>query len=184
MLLLIIDLESLHRARTSEGPTAEALAAARDVATSLHDLSHRLHPTKLRLVGLVAALEQLCEESSRAGMTIGFTHDHVPLKLEPDVMLCVFRVVQEAVQNAIKHSGARKLSVHLSEAEGVLTLSIADDGVGFDVEAAWHKGVGLSSIRERLEAVGGTLQIRSRPGGGTQLTAVVPAAVAAPAMAG
>ena len=184
MLLLIIDLESLHRARTGVGPTAEALAAARDVATSLHDLSHRLHPTKLRLVGLVAALEQLCEESSRAGMTIGFTHDHVPLKLAPDVMLCVFRVVQEAVQNAIKHSGARRLSVHVSEAEGVLTLSVADDGVGFDLDAAWHKGVGLSSISERLEAIGGTLQVRSHPGGGTQLTAVVPAAVAEPAMAG
>lgn len=184
MLLLIIDLESLHRAKTGEGPTAQALAAARDVATSLHDLSHRLHPTKLRLVGLVAALEQLCEESSRAGMTIGFTHDRVPAKLAPDVMLCVFRVVQEAVQNAIKHSGARRLSVHLSGAEGVLTLSVADDGVGFDVDAAWQKGVGLSSISERLEAVGGTLQIRSHPGGGTQLTAVVPAEVAEPAIAG
>ena len=180
LLLLTLDLESLQRANAGQRPAAEALTAVRDVATSLHELSHRLHPTKLHLLGLVAALEQLCEESTRAGMAIEFTHDDVPFKLAPDIMLCFFRVVQEAVQNAIKYSGARRLSVHLSDAEGLLRLSVVDDGVGFDVDAAWRKGVGLSSMSERLEAIGGTLQIRSDPGSGTRLTAVAPSAIAEP----
>lgn len=180
LLLLTLDLESLHRANAGQKPTTEALTAVRDVATSLHELSHRLHPTKLRLLGLVAALEQLCEESTRAGMAITFTHDHVPFTLAPDIMLCFFRVVQEAVQNAIKYSSASRLSVHLRNAEGLLTLTIVDNGVGFDVDAAWGKGVGLSSMSERLEAIGGTLQIRSNPGSGTRLTAVAPSSVAEP----
>jgi signal transduction histidine kinase len=180
LLLLTLDLESLHRADAGRRPTAETLTAVRDVATSLHELSHRLHPTKLQLLGLVAGLEQLCEESTRAGMAIEFTDDHVPSKLAPDIMLCFFRVAQEALQNAIKYSGARRLSVHLSDAEGLLRLTVVDDGVGFDVDAAWRKGVGLSSMKERLEAIGGTLQIRSEPGSGTRLTAVAPSVVAAP----
>ena len=112
---MTIELELLGRASRDKAPAAEALTVARDIAKSLHELSHRLHPTRLRLIGLVAALDHLCLELSRAGLTIAFTHDDVPSTLPPDVMLCLFRVVQEALQNAIKHSKASDLSVHLAE---------------------------------------------------------------------
>ena len=174
MLLLTLDLEGLARSSGDKVPATGALAAAREIATSLHDLSHSLHPTRLRLIGLVPALEQLCIELSRAGLIIEFTHDDVPSTLSPDIMLSVFRVVQEAVQNAIKHSDAARMSVHVSGGSGVLQLTIADNGVGFDVDAAWRKGVGLSSIAERLDAIGGTLRIHSAPGAGTRLEATAP----------
>jgi signal transduction histidine kinase len=176
MLLLTIELESLGRAKP-EGTPAEALKTVQEISTSLHELSHRLHPTRLRLIGLVAALDRLCVELSRAGANVAFTHDGVPSILPPDVMLCLFRVVQEALQNAMKHSNARELSVHVQGGDTELGLTITDDGAGFDVDAAWRKGVGLVSMVERLEAIGGTFEISSTPGTGTRLTATVPAHV-------
>ena len=178
MLLLTIDLESLARGSADRAPAAGALGAARDIATSLHDLSHRLHPTRLRLIGLVPSLEQMCAELSRAGVTIECTHREVPSKLSPEVMLCVFRVVQEALQNALKHSSATIMGVHVTGESGSVTVMIADNGVGFDVDAAWRKGVGLSSIRERVDECGGIFEIRSSAGAGTRLTATVPVEVA------
>ena len=119
MALLTIDLELLgERAEVTVEPLAdEASNRAHDIAKSVHDLSHRLHPARLRLIGLVAALNGLRHELSRtSGIAITFTHDHVPSTLPPDLTLCLFRIVQEALQNAVKHSRARQISVHLSEA--------------------------------------------------------------------
>ncbi len=175
MLVLTVELELLGRANRHQGPAAEALSVARDISKSLHELSHRLHPTRLRMLGLVAALEHLCVELSRAGFTITFTHHLVPSSLASDVMLCLFRVVQEALQNAIKHSRAKDVFVHLGFDGDRLTATIVDNGGGFDVEAAWGNGVGLVSMVERLEAIGGILRIDSRRGQGTRLRASVPA---------
>ena len=174
MLVLTVELELLGRVNRPQSPAAEALSVARDISKSLHELSHRLHPTRLRMLGLVAALEHLCVELSRAGFTITFTHDLVPATLPPDVMLCLFRIVQEALQNAIKHSQAKNVSVHVGSNGDGLTVTIVDNGVGFDVEAAWSDGVGLVSMVERLEAFGGTLRIDSRRGEGTRLAASIP----------
>jgi signal transduction histidine kinase len=176
MALLEIDLELLGRAVpvAEEDLADEALRRARDVAKSVHDLSHRLHPAKLRLIGLVAALNGLQRELSQSGIAITFTHDDVPSAISPDVTLCVFRIVQEALQNAIKYSSARHVSVHLAGGPSGLILTIYDDGVGFDVEKAWGKGLGLISISERLDAIGGTFQIHSTPGAGTRLHVTIP----------
>jgi signal transduction histidine kinase len=174
MLLLTMELESLRRSDERPGPAAEALTVAKGISKSLHELSHRLHPTRLRLIGLVGALEQLSHELSRAGVGITFTHRNVPALMSSEVMLCLFRTVQEALQNAIKYSGARDMAVHLIGGPAGLTLSVIDDGVGFDVEEAWGKGLGLASMSERLETVGGSLEIQSMPGEGTQVTASVP----------
>jgi signal transduction histidine kinase len=94
------------------------------------------------------------------------------------VTLCLYRVVQEALQNAVKHSGAREIFVHLQGGDAGLTATVVDDGAGFDVDAKFGKGLGLVSMTERLEAVGGALKIRSAPGGGTRLKMTVPAASA------
>jgi signal transduction histidine kinase len=180
MALLEIDLELLGGAvqGDAEGLASEVLNRAQSVAKSVHDLSHRLHPAKLRLIGLVAALHGLQRELSQSHIAITFTHDNVPSTLPPDLTLCLFRIVQEALQNAIKYSGAYQVRVHLAgDAQG-LTLKIEDDGVGFDVSAAWGKGLGLISIDERLEAIGGTFEIRSKPGAGTRLEVTVPFRVA------
>jgi signal transduction histidine kinase len=179
MALLTIDLELLSRAdpTQAERQAGEALNRAQDVAKSVHDLSHRLHPAKLRLIGLVAALQALQHELSVSDIDIVFTHDNVPPTLSQDLTLCLFRVVQEALQNAIKYSRAHQVSVHFRGGGEGLALTIVDDGVGFDVDAAWGKGLGLISMVERLEAVGGTLEIHSKPGAGTRLEVRVPAHV-------
>jgi signal transduction histidine kinase len=104
-------------------------------------------------------------------MAIAFTHDGVPSTLPSDVTLCLYRVVQETVQNAIKYSKATQVAIHLDGRSPGLTLNVTDNGVGFDVDAAWHNGLGLVSMQERLEAVVGSFEIRSTPGGGTRITA-------------
>jgi signal transduction histidine kinase len=130
----------------------------------------------LRLIGLVAALKGLQAEMAHAGVDLVFRHEGVPATLAPDVTVCLFRVAQEALQNAIKYSGARNISVALHGRGGRLELTTADDGGGFDVEAAWGKGLGLVSMRERVEAIGGEMRIRSAPGAGTRVEISVPVA--------
>jgi signal transduction histidine kinase len=174
--LLSIDLEMLRNSAQSdvEHLAGEAFNRAQGIARSVHDLSHRLHPAKLRLIGLVAALKGLQHELSTKDVSITFTHDQVPPGLPPDITLCLFRVVQEALHNALKHSKARKISVHLAGEPQRLVLAVADNGVGFDVDAAWGTGLGLISMRERLETIDGMFTIHSTPGAGTCLDVVVP----------
>ncbi len=172
MLLLTIELDSLAQGN-DDGAAAAALVTAQDISKSLRELSHQLHPTRLRVLGLVAGLESLCGEMSRAGLTLRWTHDNVPAALSSDVRLCLFRVAQEALQNAIKHSRATELAMDLSGTSDGLTLTVVDNGVGFDVDAAWKTGIGLGSMSEHLQAVGGSLTITSRPEHGTRLVAIV-----------
>jgi len=174
--LLSIDLELLSGAvqPDSEALAEDVLNRTQHIAKSVHDLSHRLHPAKLRLIGLVPALHAIQRELSRPEMAVVFTHDNVPSTVPPDLTVCLFRVVQEALQNALKYSKAHEVSVQLRGGPDGLALTIADDGVGFDVNAAWGKGLGLISMEERVEAIGGALEIRSKPGAGTRLELTVP----------
>jgi len=174
--LVVGDLQ--RAADLGERFARSALGRVHGLAKSVHELSYRLHPVKLRLLGLPAALNSLQHELSRPGVTITFTHANVPEALPEDVTLCLYRVVQEALQNAVKHSRAREILVHLQGSDAGLTATVVDDGAGFDVDAQFGKGLGLISMTERLEAVGGTLKIRSAPGGGTRLKMSVPAATA------
>jgi signal transduction histidine kinase len=177
--LLSMNLELLYDAvpPDTEPLAGEALDQAREIARKIHDLSHRLHPTRLRLTGLVAALQTLQRELSQSGTTITFTHDRVPANLPLDLTLSLFRIVQEALQNALKHSRARTVAVDLRGESEALALTIADDGEGFDVDAEWGTGLGLISMSERTEAVGGRFDLRSRRGGGTCLAITVPIAL-------
>jgi len=175
MALLAMDLQTLsafdqNPDGEAEKLAREALARTDNIAKTLHDLSHRLHPAKLRLIGLVAALKGLQRElaqSEKSDVAITFSHEHVPGTLPHDLTLCVFRVVQEALQNAIKHGHARTISMHLKGSPSTLALTIVDDGAGFDVESVWGKGLGLVSMTERLESIGGIFAIHSSPGAGT-----------------
>jgi signal transduction histidine kinase len=177
MALLEMDLEQLAAVVQGKAQelTNETLNRAQEIGRSVHDLSHRLHPAKLRLIGLVAALQGLRRElSSQQGIEITFTHDNVPSAIPEELAICLFRIVQEALQNAIKYSQGRHVSVDLRGGAAGLQLTIVDDGVGFDVHSTWRKGLGLISMRERLEAVGGTIKIHSRPGDGTRIEIAVP----------
>jgi signal transduction histidine kinase len=161
----------------AEAVAAEAVKRAEEITTNVRDLSHRLHPARLRLVGLVEALDGLQTELSKPEVTIAFAHENIPPLLVPDVSLCLFRIAQEALQNALKYSNAHKVSVDLRGVSDGIALTIVDDGVGFDVDEVWGRGLGLISMHERVEAIDGTFEIRSSPGAGTRLEVRVPASI-------
>jgi signal transduction histidine kinase len=175
MSLLGIDLEQLNGAVEGEAVqlTNEALDRSRQIAKSIHDLSHRLHPARLQLLGLVGALRGLQREMSQPGVAVTFSSDRVP-PLTQELTLSLFRIAQEAVQNSIKHGKAQQVTITLTGVDNGLKLSISDDGAGFDIDKGWGLGLGLISIQERIEAVRGKVSIRSAPGKGTTLDVSVP----------
>ena len=162
-----------HHDEDAELVAREALGHSDGIAQSLRDLSHRLYPTKLRLLGLVPAIASLEHDVSTGELTVHFSHDSVPPGLPHELTLALYRVVQEALSNAVAHSDASEVQVHLEGRAGALFLTIVDDGVGFDVDAALGEGLGLISMRERLDPVGGALTITSAPGAGTRIEIVV-----------
>jgi signal transduction histidine kinase len=184
--LFAIEMERIRQGglqpRSAEGSVDGAIERLHQLARSVHDLSHRLYPPKLQLVGLEAALSGLTRELSRADLCIAFAYDGVEPApaLPPEILLNLYRVVQEALQNATKHSGALHVSVQMRAFVSGVALTITDDGVGFDVGDAYRKGLGLVSMGERLESIGGSLTIVSRPGAGTRLEIWAPRAAPIP----
>jgi PAS domain S-box-containing protein len=147
-----------------------------DFGSDIQALSHRLHSSKLEYLGLVTASKSFCSEfSDRQRTRILFDSENVPQNLSKEVSLCLFRVLQEAIQNAAKHSGSSEWQVSLSGREDEIELEVRDFGVGFDPESALAgHGLGLTSMRERLKLVAGELSIDSKPGQGTTIRAHVP----------
>jgi PAS domain S-box-containing protein len=144
------------------------------LARSVNALTGRLHPTTLQISGLVPALSGLARELSRPNLSITFAHDGVPA-LPEEIAIGLFRVVQEALRNAITHSGADQVFVALKGLPTGLMLTIADEGVGFDPNLIPRtKGLGLVSMAERVALIGGTLKITAHPSGGTCLEIRVP----------
>jgi PAS domain S-box-containing protein len=147
-----------------------------EIAVDVGALSHDLHSSRLQLLGVVAAIEGFCTETTgQRKVTIDFTHEGVPDDVSPDVGLCLFRVLQEALRNAERHSQVRSFTVHLRATPDAIGLTVRDAGCGFDVQAVSQRGgLGLTSMRERLKVVGGDLMIDSQPARGTTIVARVP----------
>jgi signal transduction histidine kinase len=169
----------IHQIGLSAAPgirgRAEVMAErAAEIGTDLHNLSHELHPAKLQNLGLVQATQSLCRDlSQRHRLSIDFVHDSMPAHVPPDPALCLFRITQEALQNVVKHSGARNAVVRLTGTAQSLQLEIADSGGGFDT-ARLGDGMGLLSMRERVNFLDGHMTLRSRPGAGTRIAVRVP----------
>ena len=140
-----------------------------DIITAVQALSHELHPPRLLHLGVVAAMRGFCEEfSGQTSAEIDFRYENVPDRVPPDVSLCLFRVLQEALHNAVRHSRVRDFDVHLRGARDAVELTVRDEGVGFDVDAANRGlGLGLTSMKERLKLVCGELVIESQATRGT-----------------
>jgi signal transduction histidine kinase len=147
-----------------------------DIGNDVQALSRRLHSSRLEYLGLAAAASTFCRDvAERQDLEITFHSDKVPKNIPKDVALSLFRVLQEAVQNAIKHSGSRHLGVSVEGAANSIELKVQDFGVGFEPEAITAgNGLGLISMKERLKMVQGELAIESQPSRGTLVRAVVP----------
>jgi len=147
-----------------------------EIAKDIQALSHRLHSSKLEYLGIVAAAKSFCKElSEQQKADIDFSHTNIPRSVPKEISLCLFRVLQETLQNAVKHSGVRHFRVELRGTEGEIQLTVSDLGVGFDQQDAIHRrGLGLISMRERMQLVSGEISIKSQPGAGTTIHARVP----------
>jgi PAS domain S-box-containing protein len=180
LTLLSVMLEQLKRPVDSSSELANAIDALQrqtsDIATDVQALSHELHSSKLELLGLVPAMRGYCAElSAYQEIDINFEHHEVPPRVANDVSLSLFRVLQEALGNAVKHSAAQQFDVTLRGTSDGIHLSVRDSGVGFDVDSAWRgPGLGLTSMKERLKLVGGELSIASHLARGTTIVARVP----------
>jgi len=161
--------EVLNRIRELE-KQSKALSA--DVQT----MSRALHPPKLEYLGLVAAMSSLCDEfGEHQRVEIDFRSHDVSAPLPPEISLCLIRVLQEALQNAVKHSGVRHMEVELCGTPEEIHLSVRDLGKGFDLNTAMQgRGLGLTSMHERVRLLNGTVLIQSKPMGGTSVEVRVP----------
>jgi PAS domain S-box-containing protein len=150
-----------------------------DIGEEVQAISHRLHSSRLEILGVVVACGTFCSEvAERNKVTVDFTEEGTPRGVPEDVSLCLFRILQESLQNAIKHSGAQHFQVRLHTASDEIQLTVRDCGVGFDAKAALRgHGLGLISMRERASLVKGTISITSKPMAGTEVTLRIPIAV-------
>jgi signal transduction histidine kinase len=148
----------------------------KELSSTVHELSHQLHPAKLEQLGLVAALRGLCKEfSQNHGLPIEFKDREIPQRLSEDTALCLYRIAQESLQNVIKHSAASHAVVELNGDADTICLRVVDDGNGFDASAlGGNEGLGLISMRERLNLVRGRITIDSKAGAGARIEVAIP----------
>lgn len=148
------------------------------IAHDLQSLSHQLHNSRLELVGVVSAIRGLCNEIRKQyDVSIEFTDENVPKRLPANVSLCLFRVAQEALHNAVKYSGIKHFEVEISAGAQEVELVVSDAGAGFNVDATTtNAGLGLLSMQERVHLARGRFSIESRPGHGTRIVAALPLA--------
>jgi signal transduction histidine kinase len=161
----------------------KAIQQAFDLNSEVRTLSHRLHSPSLDYVGLAAAASGYCSElAEQYKVKIDFHSKDIPGNLTREVALCLFRVLQEALQNAIKHSGSRHFRVSLRTGNAEIALFVRDTGTGFEPAQVFKgRGIGLSTMKERLKLVNGTVSINSGLGRGTRVHARVPLSEQSPA---
>jgi PAS domain S-box-containing protein len=181
LALLEIELEDLELSPpNSVGEISKRANAVRkrisEIGIEIQTISHRLHSSKLEYLGLAAAVKSFCKElSEKQKVEINLTADLMPPSVPYEISLSLFRVLQEALRNAVKHSGAHQFEVDLRGTLYEIQLTVRDAGVGFDlITTMANPGLGLISMQERIRLVKGTISIISTPDTGTTIQARVP----------
>jgi signal transduction histidine kinase len=160
----------------NQSTAADLHARVSEIAADVHALSHNLHWSKLDVLGFATAMEMLCKEVGEQYQVRVALHAHdVPTQLPPETALCLYRILQEALQNAAKHSGVGDVDVRLWGTRDDVNLEVRDRGAGFDLETSKRSpGIGLVSMQERMQLVCGELSIQSARQHGTRIHARVP----------
>jgi PAS domain S-box-containing protein len=180
LALLANELEQLQQDPSAlpevSGRMAELKNQAIELAMDIQTLSHELHSSRLEYLGIPAAMRGFCQElGKQQKVEIDFKSHDLPRFLSREISLCLFRVLQEALHNSVKHSGVRHFEVALWGASDAIHLRVSDSGAGFDSKAAKQStGLGLISMEERLKLLKGTFAIQSQPMRGTTIHACVP----------
>jgi PAS domain S-box-containing protein len=176
LAMLAIELEQLQDDPSEVRSRVQELRKrTTEISNDVQALSHDLHSSQLEYLGVVAGMKSWCKEfGERQRMQIDCRHD-VRSTLPPEIGLCLFRVLQEALHNVSKHSGVKQIEVQLREESDEIHLTVSDSGRGFDVEAVKQgKGLGLTSMQERVRLLDGMIEIQSKPMGGTTVHVRVP----------
>lgn len=183
LALLEIELERIKYKPELQRPALQTdmdhlTQFTKEIGSDLQSLSHELHSSKLEILGTAAAMKSFCAEfSQQHNLQVEFSSSNVPLPLSREVSIGLYRVLQEALHNALKHSRMRYFAAQLRGENGSIELMVRDFGIGFDPGTATRgRGLGLISMRERINLLNGTLSIESRPMRGTIIRAIVPAA--------
>jgi PAS domain S-box-containing protein len=166
-------LDSKREVRTGMDEMRRQILA---ISAGIHTLTHDLHSPTLRHLGIVKAMHGFCRElSEQQKVEIYFSHKGIPENVPHEISLCLYRILQEGLHNAIKHSRVKQYQVSLCATSDALHLTIEDSGLGFDPKIAlMGNGLGLNSMQERLKLVDGELRIESQPQLGTKVLARVP----------
>jgi len=177
----MVEMEQLKMdlARPEEEIAAQMSRLATRVSEISRDvqvISHELHSSKLEYLGVVAAMKAFCRDfAERQKLKIEFDAEAVPPGVPHEISLCLFRVLQEALHNAAKHSQVLYFRVRIRSSPGEIFLEVSDSGIGFDPEAErGDRGLGLVSMRERVRLVKGTILIQSKALRGTTVQVRVP----------
>jgi signal transduction histidine kinase len=181
---LMLGLKHLEE-HSGEEPLQRKAAELRllvgDTLDLMHDLALELRPTALDDLGLVAALERYVGDYARKhGINVDFHAGSVQGgRLPPEKETALYRIVQEALANVVKHADARNVSILLEQRDGTAVVIVEDDGKGFDVEAVMRarghaQRLGLLGMEERASLIGGRLTVESHPGGGTAVFVEIP----------
>jgi PAS domain S-box-containing protein len=176
LAMLAIELKQLQDYPAELGSRLQELQKqTTEISDDVEALAHELHSSKLEYLGAVAGIRSCCKEfGERQNMDIEFKSD-VASVLPLEVGVCFFRVLQEALHNAVKYSGTKRVEVQLEEHANEVHLVVRDSGRGFDIEAARQTGgLGLTSMQERVRLVGGAISIQSKPMDGTTIHVRVP----------
>jgi signal transduction histidine kinase len=175
-LATALQSKSERRPALIESAAEETMVRLERQINELNRLINDLRPAALERLGLAGALQALAEESAiRGGLELEAEIEIGGERGEEagsDIERIVYRLVQEALTNVVRHAGARRVRLDAEEAEGAIRIRVRDDGEGFDPEAA--RGRGLSGMRERIELLGGRIEVSSKPGNGTEILATVP----------
>jgi signal transduction histidine kinase len=175
LALLAIELDSTIQGVgfDNEPLSSKVNALARDV----HAIAHNLHPSRLDSLGLAPALGSFCEEiEQRHGVRVLFRGpEEAPGEIPAEPALAIYRVAQEALQNAIRHSGASEISMTLTVKPPSASLAVSDNGIGIaENDPGWDHGLGIIGMRERVRLVGGTFDVQTDAGVGTVINIQAP----------
>ncbi|MGQ9683889.1 MAG: ATP-binding protein [Anaerolineae bacterium] len=178
---LLLRLKALEAGAQSVAARRNLKELCKEMSSAIElvrDLSHRLHPPALDDLGLESALRALLEDmAGESGLCIRFDSNLGPRRLPRDVETTLYRITQEALTNVHRHAQARHMSLLLRVQPRALELAIEDDGVGFSIEAVEADGrrhLGLASIYERAEMMGGRAEVHTAPGAGTRIEVRIP----------
>lgn len=174
--LLVIAIERLKRDSPGAVDVPAVLKQSIEILTDVKTLAHELYSPRLEYLDIAGVMSSFCRDlGKQANVEIDFKSHDLPSVVPSDISLCIFRVLQDALHNAVEHSGVRQFHVQLSGTPDEILLTVSDRGMGFSLATASKAGgLGINHMQERLKLVKGSLSVDSQPQGGTTVRGRVP----------